>query len=284
MSIDPLTKSYPELTPYQFASNTPIQAIDLDGLEAVYCTWFEYYYSRPILKVSEWYVIEGQVDWQSFGAAAMNNTSSSNFDVYKTVEDRHNWYTWADGIGSKKDVHWFAAAADVTGSYMVGRAEKINLWFISDDAEDLLIAANVYLFSQNMVNFGDFLVAKDGKIKNEGGWSLDYPNSIDIDNEMVRIEQVLLDNFISTYKTEYLKSHSIQDWDEMVSNINYLFENDQLRRFTPRANKYAAAEFDKKYGENVEFDFMNLEHRIFQGQKMAEFHRMEADSAQRKGN
>ncbi len=34
LSTDPLTKSYPELTPYQFASNTPIQATDLDGLEA----------------------------------------------------------------------------------------------------------------------------------------------------------------------------------------------------------------------------------------------------------
>jgi hypothetical protein len=34
ITVDPLTKKYPELTPYQFASNTPIQAIDLDGLEA----------------------------------------------------------------------------------------------------------------------------------------------------------------------------------------------------------------------------------------------------------
>lgn len=34
LSVDPLTKEYPMLTPYQFASNTPIQAIDLDGLEA----------------------------------------------------------------------------------------------------------------------------------------------------------------------------------------------------------------------------------------------------------
>jgi hypothetical protein len=33
MSVDPLTKKYPELTPYQFASNTPIVAVDLDGLE-----------------------------------------------------------------------------------------------------------------------------------------------------------------------------------------------------------------------------------------------------------
>jgi len=34
LSVDPLASKYPELTPYQFASNSPIQAIDLDGLEA----------------------------------------------------------------------------------------------------------------------------------------------------------------------------------------------------------------------------------------------------------
>jgi hypothetical protein len=33
-SVDPLTQSYPYLTPYQFASNSPIANIDLDGLEA----------------------------------------------------------------------------------------------------------------------------------------------------------------------------------------------------------------------------------------------------------
>lgn len=32
-SVDPLSKSYPYYTPYQFAGNTPIFAIDLDGLE-----------------------------------------------------------------------------------------------------------------------------------------------------------------------------------------------------------------------------------------------------------
>ena len=35
ISVDPLTKKFPMLTPYQFASNTPIQAIDLDGLEGM---------------------------------------------------------------------------------------------------------------------------------------------------------------------------------------------------------------------------------------------------------
>jgi hypothetical protein len=33
LSFDPITADYPELTPYQFASNTPIWAIDIDGLE-----------------------------------------------------------------------------------------------------------------------------------------------------------------------------------------------------------------------------------------------------------
>lgn len=36
LSVDPLTQKFPELTPYQFASNTPIQAIDLDGKEAFF--------------------------------------------------------------------------------------------------------------------------------------------------------------------------------------------------------------------------------------------------------
>ena len=33
LSSDPITKKYPELTPYQFASNSPIAGIDQDGLE-----------------------------------------------------------------------------------------------------------------------------------------------------------------------------------------------------------------------------------------------------------
>jgi RHS repeat-associated protein len=35
LSVDPLTRSYPMLTPYQFASNDPIESIDADGAERV---------------------------------------------------------------------------------------------------------------------------------------------------------------------------------------------------------------------------------------------------------
>jgi RHS repeat-associated protein len=36
LSVDPLAPEYPWYTPYQFAGNTPIQAIDLDGLEPAF--------------------------------------------------------------------------------------------------------------------------------------------------------------------------------------------------------------------------------------------------------
>jgi RHS repeat-associated protein len=35
LSVDPLTKSYPMLTPYQFGNNSPIKNIDLDGAESL---------------------------------------------------------------------------------------------------------------------------------------------------------------------------------------------------------------------------------------------------------
>lgn len=38
LSVDPLTHAYPWFTPYQFAGNKPIAAIDLDGLEDIFIT------------------------------------------------------------------------------------------------------------------------------------------------------------------------------------------------------------------------------------------------------
>ncbi len=43
LSLDPLQSKYPELTPFQFANNSPITNIDLDGLE-------EYHYSLTLDK------------------------------------------------------------------------------------------------------------------------------------------------------------------------------------------------------------------------------------------
>ena len=43
LSVDPLTRDFPTLTPYQFASNRPIDGLDMDGLEYLnyVVNWYE---------------------------------------------------------------------------------------------------------------------------------------------------------------------------------------------------------------------------------------------------
>ena len=54
LSVDPIAKNYPELTPYQFASNRPIDGIDQDGLEF---SKSEPYFLSPVGK----YVVDYKV-------------------------------------------------------------------------------------------------------------------------------------------------------------------------------------------------------------------------------
>ena len=58
LSVDPISKDYPELTTFQFASNRPIDGIDLDGLEFV-----EYGY--PESRIRERYMkAKTKEDWE----------------------------------------------------------------------------------------------------------------------------------------------------------------------------------------------------------------------------
>jgi hypothetical protein len=57
LSTDPLTQEYPWYTPYQFAGNTPIQAIDIDGLEE-YVVIQEMYKNGSPKKITVNYVVD----------------------------------------------------------------------------------------------------------------------------------------------------------------------------------------------------------------------------------
>jgi hypothetical protein len=50
--VDPIASTYPELTPYQFASNRPIDGVDMDGLEFFKKTSYNYHWenNKPVLK------------------------------------------------------------------------------------------------------------------------------------------------------------------------------------------------------------------------------------------
>ena len=70
LSRDPLAKSYPYYTPYQYAGNTPIQAIDIDGLE-------EYFY---------WNTLKNEVSALQLDLVPIpqNPPDISEFGLYQT--------------------------------------------------------------------------------------------------------------------------------------------------------------------------------------------------------
>ena len=83
LSIDPLFKGYPWYTPYQFAGNTPIQAIDLDGLEEMIMIREKYMslvLRRYIIKVP---TAEKRKDIKPVGTVAVLNVNSNRIESMK---------------------------------------------------------------------------------------------------------------------------------------------------------------------------------------------------------
>lgn len=270
LSMDPISKSYPMLTPYQFASNTPIQAIDLDGGEAKYVYgYFDEKKERTNLKKTEWLVVNGLTDKASFAAAAQHNTSVGNFSAYTKIRERYNWYEWAAEKTSAKGNYWFAAAADVTSYTMVGAADEMNMFFMNDEHEKILRGANEFLLAENFKNFGKYVLG-EGAVSWKGKLYDNLSGSA-LDNQMVVIEMTTLQGYLDQYKKDYVSKNGQDKWNDLSKGLNNLFNNIFLGTFSPESNKFSQEEFSKKYGKDTKFDFMNLEHRIFQGQKMAEY-------------
>jgi RHS repeat-associated protein len=114
MSIDPVAKQYPELTPYQFASNRPIDGADLDGKEWELRTTNDNLRRIPQIRNDEFVRSQGSIKtWDGqpnfWGKAkqfigAMRNvnaeTSAGLSIVYGIIDDAHVTYTgWKNGRG-----------------------------------------------------------------------------------------------------------------------------------------------------------------------------------------
>jgi RHS repeat-associated protein len=94
LSVDPLTKSYPMLTPYQFASNTPIQAIDLDGLEAYYTVdgrligkWGK----SPVVKIVENKKVIAEMNAVSIGPWDLTKFPAKDPRIHQEDHENKSW-------------------------------------------------------------------------------------------------------------------------------------------------------------------------------------------------
>ena len=127
LSVDPITDQYPELTPYQFASNTPIMAADLDGLERD-VRIFDLRGDKPVIK--KVYSGDKEFGWMQSGAGSLwqpfdgAGPSITEYVIHKD-ESITAFQTYKAEDGTVKTVHY--NEDEVNSSKEIGeqREEKI---------------------------------------------------------------------------------------------------------------------------------------------------------------
>jgi RHS repeat-associated protein len=138
-NIDPLTKEYPELTPYQFAGNTSIQAIDLDGLEPAYVKGDGFYTTARDGQLSGQNISREAI--QHYSKATQSNTGSSRFSQEATdlilaltpIDDIEAMRTGVDAYGNK--TNFVQASFNILTFGMKGKGAsgtKINAAYVDD--------------------------------------------------------------------------------------------------------------------------------------------------------
>ncbi|MBX3255870.1 MAG: hypothetical protein KF862_17175 [Chitinophagaceae bacterium] len=94
LSVDPIASKYPMLTPYQYASNTPIQAVDLDGKEGIINTIK--FNGKPVLEVITIKVLIAVTN--NPAKASSNTTLARPFDVGNSYQNEQALGTEMLGI------------------------------------------------------------------------------------------------------------------------------------------------------------------------------------------
>ena len=96
LSVDPLTKTYPHYTPYQFAGNTPMAAIDLDGEE-------------PKIVVTN--IVTGYTYMHVYGEGDVKTILVKTYKAIVQYTDKKGNITVADTFNVTRD-GWFGLGTD----------------------------------------------------------------------------------------------------------------------------------------------------------------------------
>ena len=147
LSVDPLTKGFPELTPYQYASNSPIVNIDMDGEEGM---WYVYakcgLYGQTTAKI-----VNGTEDGAKASVTKTWNFLSS--DMWKAK-------TW------KSAANAFGTVCDITVGNFEGRNDQLAYDVIQPIAHNFkkdVINGDAYSRSKYISEVGtDILTAYAG--------------------------------------------------------------------------------------------------------------------------
>ncbi|MBD0376455.1 MAG: hypothetical protein ICV51_12585 [Flavisolibacter sp.] len=164
LSVDPLVKQYPELTPYQFASNTPIKAVDIDGLES---SWV------PPGQTIRYDQIRSRPD-------ATNQTATSNFRVQQQQEIRAaNQQAQAAALSTPRAV--LSATDTSPGSNMMREAHRQQATLAKSVGQAMQtpegqagmgLAGAMYTAAETPVRIADHSYGIYSGIQEKDGWKI----------------------------------------------------------------------------------------------------------------
>lgn len=126
LSVDPLTAHYSFYTPYQFAGNSPIAAIDLDGAEPK-LVMVDHVGQKPAIEVNNAMMTKYKVELQNSYLVKIswgNGKYIHVFDAHRASQDA----LAKAGVSSKKDINAekFATAYEIYKSFESKAQESLN--------------------------------------------------------------------------------------------------------------------------------------------------------------
>ncbi len=152
---------------------------------------------------------------------AYDATRTHGTENYDTIAERSDYYASIDEIMESnegtKDVHFFEAASEVTGTFGVGVIETPFEFFAdhSDAAKDMLLSINAGLLDENM-NVIDNLLQKGVPTDPNNPGSTEKMSGLEFDLAMVQFEQGNVQKMLDDYQT----THSESDYQDAVEDIN----------------------------------------------------------------
>jgi len=230
-SVDPLSKNFPELSPYQYASNCPISGIDLDGLEYFSVHVLIKDGKKQIIRVQDFtemteaqaYAVHGQKDFykiysKSFGekgrgVAYVYYNEGKNGELTKVGEDFFGSRKNAINYLSKHGLYYGAGAPTTYGGDYNYHSNPYNFSFAPIDEVDELALSHDKDPSYNQPNYKD------------GDW-LNDPNSIEADRKFVQgLKEYLNRANKQNYKDKLTNRSPSKEALTRASNAIFLFES-----------------------------------------------------------
>lgn len=257
-SVDPLTKSYPWYTPYQFAGNKPIACIDLDGLEELWITNncfapFDLFGSDLFgsytgdgekrkfgdggtyrtsgtahinLKTAEEPTFVAGNTTSSyvrkFGADYVTKSPSKIEEKYYYASDNRNYHHLQMHVSGSNDAVALNAAPHIDNHvniYLERNPQDKNKVLVHGYVQGDHFPANETILSDKAGNKIIAGVSGPGAGKNIGPYTLLWG---DTKRDMYKFSMTILFNDDETFKAVEIngKQYSLEDWNKMFSKQN----------------------------------------------------------------